>query len=158
MFLPASLRAPGAPSIPKEAGAVHDRVAGAQKVEYPRSHVAASFRQPHAGPGSGDLCLLPAPRGAAPGRICSHLCGAFPSYRSPWIAQSAGHRAGPYFRAVTPRGLLVAAPRATGKKVYSINPMAIARYRERYSPTRKKSDHADAQSPCLRGHLFMAAG
>ena len=46
----------------------------------------------------------------------------------------------------TPRGLLVAALRATGRKVYSINPMAVARYRERYSPSGKKSDHADARS------------
>ncbi|MGC4750585.1 IS110 family transposase [Micromonospora sp. DT201] len=44
----------------------------------------------------------------------------------------------------TPRGLLVAALRATGRRVYSINPMAVARYRERYSVSRKKSDHVDA--------------
>ncbi|WP_431904901.1 IS110 family transposase [Nonomuraea sp. bgisy101] len=44
----------------------------------------------------------------------------------------------------TPRGLLVATLRATGRRVYSINPMAVARYRERYSVARKKSDHIDA--------------
>lgn len=44
----------------------------------------------------------------------------------------------------TPRGLLVAALRATGRQVYSINPMAAARYRERHTVSRKKSDHADA--------------
>ncbi|MEU8376577.1 IS110 family transposase [Micromonospora sp. NPDC048894] len=44
----------------------------------------------------------------------------------------------------TPRGLLVAALRATGRRVYSINPMAVARYRERYAVSRKKSDHIDA--------------
>ena len=44
----------------------------------------------------------------------------------------------------TPRGLLVAALRATGREVYPINPMAVARYRERYSASGKKSDHADA--------------
>ena len=44
----------------------------------------------------------------------------------------------------TPRGLLVAALRAAGRAVYAINPMAVARYRERYSPSGKKSDHADA--------------
>ncbi|MBO4209013.1 IS110 family transposase [Micromonospora echinofusca] len=44
----------------------------------------------------------------------------------------------------TPRGLLVAALRASGRRVYSINPMAVARYRERYSVSRKKSDHVDA--------------
>ncbi|MFF2132890.1 IS110 family transposase [Streptomyces olivochromogenes] len=44
----------------------------------------------------------------------------------------------------TPRGLLVTALRAAGRKVYAINPLAVARYRDRYSATRKKSDHADA--------------
>ncbi|MFI0372053.1 IS110 family transposase [Actinomadura sp. 1N219] len=44
----------------------------------------------------------------------------------------------------TPRGLLVAALRATGRTIYPINPMAVARYRERYSPSGKKSDHLDA--------------
>jgi transposase len=44
----------------------------------------------------------------------------------------------------TPRGLLVAALRASGWPVYPINPMAVARYRERYSMSGKKSDHADA--------------
>ncbi|HZM77974.1 MAG TPA: IS110 family transposase [Candidatus Limnocylindrales bacterium] len=44
----------------------------------------------------------------------------------------------------TPRGLLVAMLRATGRPVYSINPMAVARYRERHAVSRRKSDHADA--------------
>ncbi|MFH9970010.1 IS110 family transposase [Streptomyces mirabilis] len=44
----------------------------------------------------------------------------------------------------TTRGLLFACLRATGRKVYSINPMAVARYRERYRVARAKSDHADA--------------
>lgn len=43
----------------------------------------------------------------------------------------------------TSRGLLVAALRATGRPVYAINPMAAARYRERATVTRKKSDHLD---------------
>lgn len=46
----------------------------------------------------------------------------------------------------TPRGLLVAALRATGRPVYAINPMAVARYRERTSVSRSKSDHADAMT------------
>ena len=46
----------------------------------------------------------------------------------------------------TPRGLLVAALRATGRPVYAINPMAVARYRERHTVSRKKSDHADAMT------------
>lgn len=46
----------------------------------------------------------------------------------------------------TPRGLMVAALRATGRTVYAINPMAVARYRERHSMARAKSDHADAMT------------
>jgi transposase len=40
--------------------------------------------------------------------------------------------------------LLVAALRAAGRMVYSINPMAVARYRERRTVARSKSDHVDA--------------
>ena len=46
----------------------------------------------------------------------------------------------------TPRGLLVASLRATGRAVYSINPLAVARYRERHSVARATSDHADAMT------------
>jgi transposase len=46
----------------------------------------------------------------------------------------------------TPRGLLVASLRATGRAVYSINPLAVARYRQRHSVARAKSDHADAMT------------
>nr|WTB28498.1 IS110 family transposase [Streptomyces sp. NBC_00830] len=44
----------------------------------------------------------------------------------------------------TSRGLLVACLRATERPVYAVNPMAAARYRERHTVTRKKSDHLDA--------------
>jgi transposase len=44
----------------------------------------------------------------------------------------------------TSRGLLVACLRATGRRVYAINPMAVSRYRDRYSVSRKKSDAGDA--------------
>jgi transposase len=44
----------------------------------------------------------------------------------------------------TPRGLLVAALRATGRAVYPINPKAVDRYRDRYTVARKKSDAGDA--------------
>ena len=44
----------------------------------------------------------------------------------------------------TPRGLLVACLRATGRQVYPINPMAVARYRDRHSVAGQKSDHGDA--------------
>ena len=46
----------------------------------------------------------------------------------------------------TPRGLLVSALRAAGRAVYAINPLAVARYRERHSVARTKSDHADAMT------------
>jgi transposase len=46
----------------------------------------------------------------------------------------------------TPRGLLVAALRATARPVYPINPLAAARYRERTSVSGKKSDHVDAMA------------
>lgn len=54
----------------------------------------------------------------------------------------------------TPRGLLVAGLRATGRKVYAINPLATACYRDRGSVSRAKSDAADARvtsSPTSRG-------
>src|SRR5579859_7281267 len=44
----------------------------------------------------------------------------------------------------TPRGLLTACLRATGRRVYPINPMAVARYRDRHSVAGRKSDHGDA--------------
>jgi transposase len=44
----------------------------------------------------------------------------------------------------TPRGLLVACLRATGRPVYPVNPMAVARYRERHSVARGKSDKGDS--------------
>ncbi len=44
----------------------------------------------------------------------------------------------------TPRGLLTACLRATGRKICPINPMAVARYRDRHSVAGRKSDHGDA--------------
>ncbi len=44
----------------------------------------------------------------------------------------------------TSRGLLVACLRASGRRVYAINPLAVARYRDRHSVARKKSDQVDA--------------
>jgi Transposase len=40
----------------------------------------------------------------------------------------------------TPRGLLVACLRAAGRPVYPVNPMAVARYRDRHSVAGRKSD------------------
>jgi transposase len=44
----------------------------------------------------------------------------------------------------TPRGLLTACLRATGRPVYPVNPMAVARYRDRHSVAGRKSDHGDS--------------
>jgi transposase len=44
----------------------------------------------------------------------------------------------------TPRGLLVACLRAAGRPVCPVNPMAVARYRDRHSVAGKKSDHGDS--------------
>jgi transposase len=44
----------------------------------------------------------------------------------------------------TPRGLLVACLRATGRQIYPVNPMAVARYRDRHSVAGRKSGHGDA--------------
>jgi transposase len=44
----------------------------------------------------------------------------------------------------TPRGLLVACLRATGRPVYPVNPMAVARYRDRHSIAGRKSDKGDS--------------
>ena len=46
----------------------------------------------------------------------------------------------------TPRGLLVAVLRAAGRPIYPINPLAVARYRQRTSVSGKKSDHLDAMA------------
>src|SRR5919204_3243454 len=45
----------------------------------------------------------------------------------------------------TPRGLLVACLRRTGRTIYAINPLSVARYRERHSVARAKSDRVDAE-------------
>jgi transposase len=44
----------------------------------------------------------------------------------------------------TPRGLLVACLRATGRQVYPVSPLSAARYRDRHTVSRSKSDHGDA--------------
>jgi transposase len=44
----------------------------------------------------------------------------------------------------TPRGLLVACLRAAGRPVYPVNPMSVARYRDRYSVAGRKSDKGDS--------------
>lgn len=41
--------------------------------------------------------------------------------------------------------LLVTGLRATGRQIYAINPLAAARYRDRGSVSRAKSDAADAR-------------
>ena len=57
----------------------------------------------------------------------------------------------------TSRGLLVAALRATGRPIYAITPMAVARYRERHCVSRKKSDHVDAMILLAKAHAGIEA-
>lgn len=57
----------------------------------------------------------------------------------------------------TSRGLLVARLRATGRQVFAINPLAVARYRERHSVARKKSDAVDAAALANILRVDMAA-
>jgi transposase len=45
----------------------------------------------------------------------------------------------------TPRGLLVACLRRTGRQIYAINPLSVARYGDRHSVARAKSDRVDAE-------------
>jgi transposase len=44
----------------------------------------------------------------------------------------------------TSHGLLVSCLRATGRPIFAINPLATARYRDRHSVARRKSDAGDA--------------
>jgi transposase len=61
------------------------------------------------------------------------------------LAEAGDHPETPIPVAIeTARGLLVACLRATGRPIYAINPLAVARYRERHAVSGKKSDHADA--------------
>jgi transposase len=61
------------------------------------------------------------------------------------LASHGDHAGDPVPVAIeTPRGLLTACLRATGRPVYPINPMAVARYRDRHSAAGRKSDHGDA--------------
>lgn len=57
----------------------------------------------------------------------------------------------------TSRGLLVAVLRAGKRQVFAINPMAVARYRDRHSVSRKKSDPGDALvlANILRTHMHV---
>lgn len=56
-----------------------------------------------------------------------------------------GQRAKPVDIAIeTDRGLLVAALRAAGHRIYAINPKSVDRYRDRHTTSRAKSDSGDA--------------
>jgi transposase len=44
----------------------------------------------------------------------------------------------------TSHGLLVATLRTGSRRVFAVNPLSAARYRDRYAVSRKKSDHGDA--------------
>jgi hypothetical protein len=61
------------------------------------------------------------------------------------LAEHGDHAGDPVPVAIeTPRGLLTACLRATGRPLYPVNPMAVARYRDRHSVAGRKSDHGDA--------------
>jgi transposase len=61
------------------------------------------------------------------------------------LAQHGDSRQDPVPAAIeTPRGLLAACLRATGRPVYPVNPMSVARYRDRHSVAGRKSDKGDA--------------
>ena len=47
----------------------------------------------------------------------------------------------------TDRGLFVSALAAAGYQVFAVNPLSVARYRERYSVSGAKSDPGDAPRP-----------
>ena len=57
----------------------------------------------------------------------------------------------------TPRGLLVAVLRASGRPIYPMNPLAVARYRERTSVSGKKSGHVDAMALANPAHRCASA-
>src|SRR5438067_1997550 len=76
---------------------------------------------------------MPAPAGMVHDRVLSRPHGDCSESPIPVAVETA-------------RGLLIACLRATGRAVYSINPLAVARYRERHRVTRAKSDHADAMA------------
>lgn len=61
------------------------------------------------------------------------------------LAEHSGRDFGPVDVAIeTDRGLLVAALRAAGHRVYAINPKAVSRYRDRFGAAGGKSDPGDA--------------
>ncbi|MFE6071181.1 transposase [Streptomyces sp. NPDC056525] len=63
------------------------------------------------------------------------------------LTQHGGSAAEPFPVAIeTPRGLLVATFRAIGRQIYASNPLTAARYRDRASVSRAKSDAADARA------------
>ena len=66
-----------------------------------------------------------------------------PAPRTCWLSRRQRGRPIPV-AIETCRGLLVARLRATGRPVFAINPLAVARYRDRHSVARRKSDAGDA--------------
>jgi transposase len=76
-------------------------------------------------------------------RITDDLAGF--TRLSELLAEHGGERFSPVDVALeTDRGLLVAALRAAGHRVFAINPKAVDRYRDRYAVSGAKSDAADA--------------
>lgn len=64
------------------------------------------------------------------------------------IGEQAGDASEVVVGIETERGPWVAALIAAGYRVYAINPLSVARYRERHSPSGAKSDRSDAHVLC----------
>ena len=64
------------------------------------------------------------------------------------VGEHVGVAAGLVVGTETERGPWVAALVAAGYQVYAINPLSVARYRERHSTSGAKSDRADAHLLC----------
>lgn len=79
----------------------------------------------------------------AKGRISDDIAG-FTKLTELITALTPGGLTGLPVAIETSQGLLVAALRAAGAAVFAINPLAVSRYRDRYAPSRSKSDSADA--------------
>ncbi|MFE9688131.1 IS110 family transposase [Streptomyces sp. NPDC006285] len=76
-----------------------------------------------------------------------HITDDAPGYKIllDLLAEHGDSEANPIPVAIeTPRGLLVAVLRTGTRKIFAINPMAAARYRDRHAVSRKKSDPGDA--------------
>lgn len=91
-----------------------------------------------------DICLLgPGGERLAGRRISEGLEGVAQLHAL--VAEHAEQPSDVIVGIETDRGLLVTALAAAGYEVHPINPLAAARYRDRHTPSRAKSDRGDAR-------------